>query len=417
MANFSLSESLSNLVKDMKSHYKIKYALPLNLYFGERNETLKKVIDLVAPFSTGVFLSTPSTFEKEEKSYRKMLNGKGVKLINYIVDGTYRFTVEGVSGLFALPDNIRFILYSDKSLSPYASYFAHFRKIPVIYIPNSLDFSNAFNNIISIVNGEKLDYVKVKPQREVIIDKEYIGEVGIAHAFADLMSLLPTLTDYRINCNILNIKPDVYAYDHLKECLTEGYKIASMPKKSRAEMFLYYSIKKALIGGNALDAFTFVSAVYAVESIFSLRDECYEQLRLQSVIDLVNIYSVCFETGSVLQVANLNERAEELAKQTGIDESHFMSNLIYQQAVLTGKTERVEKLKEFLKREFSTASKTGESIYKIYLSLGGKKADSKAFKEIFYTVLRAGDFGRKINGMTIVRESGLTEKYLNGDKF
>ena len=417
MVNLSLQESFSNLLKDMKNHYKIKYSLPIDIIFGERKETLKSVIDTIAPFSTGVFLCCQTTFEKEENTYRKMLNGKGVKLINYILEKGEKPTVENLSGLFALPDTVRFIMYSDKRLSTFASYFAHFRKIPLIFIPQSLDFSNAFNNVLTVINGDKLEKVRVKPLRTVIVDKDYIGETNMAGAFADLMSLLPTLTDYRINCNILSVKPDAYAYDHLKECLSTAYKILSTPKKDRAELLLRLSLKKALIGGNAVDAFTDVSSIYAVEMLYALRGKYNPQARIQTVVDLISLYSVCFETGVVMQIPNLNERAEYLAENTGISVKHYISNLIYQQAVLSGKGERIEKLKEFLKKEFPTSAKTGETVYKAYLSLGGEKTDSETFNEIFYTVLRAGDFERKINVMTIVRESGLTEKYLNDDQF
>ena len=413
MQQNELELRLRNLVNNLKGHYKIKYQLPIEFYVGKDTEQLKKVIDDIAPFGKGVFFSKESKFESLNKRYQKVLNGKGVKMINFVVEDYFANTIENASGLFSLAEDVRFILFSDLSLCDIASYFAHFRKIPVIFIPESLNFANAFSSVIPLINGDKIDEVKVKPTRHVIIDRELIGSTDACECYADLVSLLPLLADYRINCSLANVKPNGFIYDLLKECLTLGYKAINLNKNARDLTFLYLAVQKAVVEGNSLDGLRSLSSVNNALWMLSAMNKESVGYKMQVVIDIVNLYSVCFEKGNLLQVPNYNDRVEAMALIFNMPEDQFISYMNYQTSVMAGKTEKIDKLKKQLNVEYKNAPSTYAKIYKNYLSLGGVKATSSDFTNVFNAVKFAGDCARKVNGMALVRESGMLERYMN----
>lgn len=413
MEKFDLGASVVSLVERLKNHYKNKFRLSLDLYVGDKEKCLESVVSSVAPFGKGLLIATEKGFKKLGSTL-KILASNGIKTINFISDSNIENSIEKFGELFSVPEDVRFVLYCENCFSPAASYFSHFRKIPLIFIPDSLDFKGAFDSVVSVKNGEKTDEVRIRPDRRAVIDYKFIGQNDLASAYADLAALFPTLTDYRINCSLTNVKTDAFAYDLLKECLVKGVAAVSGNEAERAEKLIYYGIQKAIVFGNCLDEFSGVSAVYAAEEILKDGGNYFDGARTCALIDIIGLYSVCFETGVVLSVPNYNQRAERLSSITGYPERKYLTNFLYQKSILSGKGERTEKIKNNLKCEYPAESGIAKKFYNTYLLLGGEKADETSANKVFQAVLYSGDVKRKINGMTLVRESGITEKLLNG---
>ena len=409
MLKDELCEKLNKLIDRSARYYGVNYNMPMKFSCGNRFDLLTATINEVAPYLKGAYLTTKLEFEKEGVKINNAVLKAGAKVVNVVIEDEIEDTVEFVSKLFNLPEDTRFIVYSDTRLNLCASYYASIKQIPLIFIPNSLCTANFALSEIKIKNGRRLDVVRLAVSRYILIDFAYIKKSTAHLSYAYLMSGLSDLVDYRINGVISNKPLDKFSYDLMRECVIKGFNIVSTAPEDRAAELLYNNIIKDLADGFIKNAYSFTSSAKAGYTLIKdhKKNQVYYQFDMSlKVLALLNTY---LEKGAVYKIPDYNERSIKLSEITGIDQTHFLKNFMLQRALLKKKDGTLEKVAKGLQEEVKSFSEKRSKIYNTYLALGGKKGDFVKSKEFITALKYAGDTPNKINAMSLLREAGILE--------
>lgn len=409
MIKEDLCDKLNKLIDRASRYYGVNYNMPMKFSCGNRYELLTETLKEVAPFLKGAYLSTKGEFQKEGLRLKNAVEKAGSKLINFIVEEEIEDSVEFMSKFFNLPEDTRFVIYSDTRLNVVASYFASVKQIPVIFIPSSLCTSDFALSEVKIRDGRHVDVVRLSVSRYVLIDFAYIKNSTASLAYAHLMSGLAQLVEYRINGVISNKPLDKFSYDLMREAVIDGFKIVSISPEERALHLLYNNIRKDLADGFIKNAYSFSSSAkegYRLLKDYKKNQVFYEFDMSLKVLALLNIY---LEKGAVYNVPDYNERSIALNKITGIDQTHFLKNFMLQRALLKKKEGTLQTVIDGLYEEVKSFNQKKAKIFNTYLALGGKKDDFVKSKDYIVALKYSGDTPNKINAMSLLREAGILE--------
>ncbi len=409
MIKEEICEKLNKLIDRASRYYGVNYNMPMQFSCGNRHALLTQTLKEIAPYLKGVYITAKGEFEKEGLRIKNAVEKAGSKLINFVVDEEIEDSVEFISKLFNLPEDTRFVIYSDTRLNVAVSYFASIKQIPVIFIPNSLCTNNFALSEVKIRDGRHVDVVRLSVSRYVLIDFANIKTSTASLAYAHLMSGLAELVEYRINGVISNKPLDKFSYDLMREAVVEGFKVVSTPPEERAGELLYNNVRKDLADGFIKNAYSFISSAkegYGLIKDYKKNQTYYQFDMSLKVLALLNIY---LEKGAVYNVPDYNERSITLNKITGIDQTYFLKNFMLQRALLKKKEGTLQTVIDGLYEEVKSFIQKKNKIFNTYLALGGKKDDYVKSKDYIVALKYSGDTPSRINAMSLLREAGILE--------
>ncbi len=409
MENNQVCDYLNKLIDRAFRYYGVNYSMPMRFMEGDRLVNLTNLLKEIAPSSKGVYLTFGNEFKFQGKPTLQAVENAGCKLINLVMPEDIEDSIETIADLFNLPEDTRFAVYSDTRLNVIASYFASVKQIPLIFIPKSLCTNGFACSEIKIKDGRHLDTVRLAVERYILIDFAYIKNREAYLAYAHLMSGLCNLVEYRINGVISNKPMDKFSYDLMRDAVIKTFGIVSVKPEQRGAELLYQSFVKDLADGFIKNAYTFVSS--AKEGYRLIKDykknEVYYCLDMSlKVMELLNVY---LNKGEVYRIPDYNERSELLTKITGIDQTYFLKNFMYQRVLLKKKDGTLERVATVLKDEVESFANKRKKIMNTFLALGGKESPFVKSKEYVTALKYAGDTPDRINAMSLLREAGITE--------
>lgn len=414
------------------SAYSKKGGSPFTFYQGNASGMLKSVVRSVAPYGKVIALYTQKSYLKRGMEFADALSGVCSKVLGVIVSDKTDI-VKAAAQILRAPEDVRAVITSDHSLSPLASYVAKAVKVPYIYIMVTPRTEGILSPRLLLKNGDRADCVPINIKRHIIIDADEVEKasvipassktparrVGAAELFITAESKIPALADYRAYLSVSGEKPDVAAYDLLREAVRDAYNSFLKKEKEIIPSLIYdcilAEIANALSGGRLCD----FSALRFAEFLLSGEKRLPPEEILELYCRISGIYAL-FSSGmfdEILSVPDYRGRAHALSEKTNTDVHGFAEGLLKQTAAISAKADNVENTVKRLSSELGKQNESAGKVRSSYTAFGGKTltetyGEEKAkirTEEINAAIKLCGDSPFGVNGMSLAREKGVTE--------
>ena len=367
-------------------------------YYGDYTEKLKEVLSKIIPFGKALFLCTHDEFDTGLISVMEKVKKSSVKVImisdDEILD--YRDLKE------TLPEDIRAVVSFNSKFYELSSRLATELNLFCVCVVKEFNFSNLIGYSTNVViNGEKESFI-FDADTHVIFDIEKIllDQANAFNEYAFIMSKLIALIDYRVYGLVTENPTNRKAYSLVKSAVEETFSIFSYSREEYLHLIIKNSImirlaniisKGKILSNSSVDIA--VKLVGKQSSIIPLSKR------------IIKLYTLCFSSQfDGTATPNYLERVEKILPLDTASERQVGRWLITQSQIYDKKSQVVGLIKESLKAEVFEYNKVFNKVEKTYLALGGILGD---YNDEIISI--CGDFYSTFNGMSLVRESGITE--------
>lgn len=385
-------------------------AFPKNKFLAGRfSDCFFDLIKNIAPYGKGLLVAFEDSYKILYKTLSEVSVKAGGKLFADVFDNGKVTSVDKVSHMFNLSEDIRYVVYSDLSLSSCVTYYAKIQNIPIIYIPSSLMQSGSLSSIIKLNNGKKEDKIPFVGERYIILDSEFIKDDDKAETYAYIVSQVVTLLDYRVFCSMVRRKPDSLLYGLVKGAVSNVYPIFKFNREEQNAILIKEGFNLEIADCLSQNTFIEHGSVYAIASL-TAKDKGQGSASLLGAKKIMQLFSEYLSLDyAIMKIPDYNQRAEKLALLTGKSEGIFLNSIKKQLFYLNKYLDTVALLKKDLKDEVERNAKTVESMIKIYTALISSKSLMPMEEEVISALKYAGDFTERINVVSLMRESGILE--------
>ncbi len=388
----NVKEVISNLNKLSKQNFSAIGST--EFYFGNTVLKTQEIANMLIPFGIAVFLCNEKDYKEKVEPVEKALLLKGIKvrIIFNPRDG----------GDVVIPENARMIISFGNEYFNLAGKIATEKNLYCLFIIDQFNFDDTLNSYFEIYKDNKKSRVRLDFDRRILLDVEKIidDEKGCAEEFAFVMSKLISLVDYRIFGIITETPTNKKAYSLIKSAVEETYSLLSKIREDYLLTLIENAIKVRLADAITLGSFYKNSAPDICAKLHGDRNSSLFYAKR-----IAKIYTLAFssEYDGVASPDYL-ERAENLSKLESSKETDYSKWLVYQSNLCAEKEKQISVVKEILYTETFNYLKIFDLVEKTYIALGGKKiTPNDAFVKI------SGDFYETFNGMTLVRDCGISE--------
>jgi hypothetical protein len=234
-------------------------------------------------------------------------------------------------------------------------------------------------------------------------------KLEIANAYAYAASKIVALTDYRISQAIAHESVNKMAYYMARGAVLGVLSTAVNDQEYNEKLFINcmkLEIADSMTGGRLTSFYSAAVALYlAVGSYYA-----EPRLELAAACVILELYDCCFSKSekSTDLPPDYIERVEKLVKSRCFSESVVLKNLKAQIAEFNFKRKRISTVKETLRAEIEKCAKVTNKMMQRYYELGGVACgDTTSLAD---AVMLSGDTPISVNGMSLVRESGVLNK-------
>ena len=359
------------------------------------------VVVKIAPYGKAAVIYSKTAFIKHGKTFTEKLKKSGVKPLNFIMPNDDAKSFENVFDVIGIPEDVRAIVCADFSVKDVCAYIASLFDIPVVYVINSVRTYGLFAARARFRFNNRYDLPLIRCVRHIAFIKTALPESDTAEQYADLMSEIPALTDYRVYSALSGKKASKAAYDLMKSAVKDAFGESGATPVN----LLYQGLNAELADFASSGVIHGNSAAYCFLRLNGFAEE--KGLKFTLLSKILLFYALCAEQiEDAFNLPDYNARAAELAALTHFDDGEFLKGFLEQLKHLKGK-EKLKQLKVALKAELSAQSAAVPYMRSVYEKLGGESLSdftphAKAFKH-------CGDVPETLNFMTVVRESGLCE--------
>ncbi len=363
-----------------------------------------------------------SSIIKESRPYSKVAIiydsssvALGVKIGNALkVDGfspyhcivEEEFSVERLGILFALPEDVRYIVAVGNGGVRHAQYLSSVKNLPLTVIPTSLHWNGILNAVLRLKNGEKTDEIFAFVQLTVLVDLSILraNDEQLGYSVVDIACSPINLIDYQIYCSFMDEEFNSDTRNILLNTLLSFGSISDKP--TTAEVFVHsLAIKYAdFVCENKL---SYCSSVNCYENVCKERGiGCSNIQRLAFAEKVLNLYYLCFANDlSTFSLADYNERVDYISK----NRTEVIKNLEWLIKSSKIYRERSSQQEEFIKNIYEKTSTARQIFAYLKQKIGEYLYQKGKNTPLSIDALRhSGDLS--FNGLTILRERGFLEK-------
>ncbi|MBE5756624.1 MAG: iron-containing alcohol dehydrogenase family protein [Clostridiales bacterium] len=399
--------SLKNLInKRINCVCKEQHFINASLFYGDFFKNVKEILKKDIPFSKVVVITKTKSFEKFGNKLLEELKENGNIPLSLVLDNLDN-SVEKISSLFCLPEDIRCVISFDIELIDALSYFAEIKNIPLIFIPTSLNLKGLFSNRVAIKVGEKEDKIKITAKKYLIIDEKII-ETNFVEVYVNALSNLVGIVDLRVNDIIFSKKSCENALLMLKNSTFEIIKSLS---KKRVVKLIEEQLKIEIVN-NFLNDRLYNDGYHATIKAQKLLNKTEESYKFNTIFYLLELYRLYFSKkfDSILSIPDYEKRAEELSLITNEKEIVIIKRL---KENLLNFFEFENKLKKYnakLLKYINSILKGKKKFFAIFNKL--IKAESVDLNVIKKSIYIAPDLTENYTTLSLIREKGILENIL-----
>lgn len=406
------------------------------IVLGNINEQLLKFLHNKFPYGEVVAVYSKKSFMKYAKQFEKDVANQGGRVKNVLIGQKAIYSVFDALEMISVSDDVRAYVTFDYELLDIVKYAATVKSAAALYAGFSGETENVFSAKIYINNySEKTKNPSAKTDKtesEGHGDKtnatlqcdtfnvlcpifaffEYDGgEKTESYMYAEIMSSLVALTDYRIGIAGSTDKACVKAYDMLKSAVQKAYKVFSVSQSERKKYLfsalMEIEVANALSDGKIYKFSSIAAMGYSHRFLFATY--LCDGERLAYAVKLLNLFELIFssEKGNTFFYPDYYDMCEKATIATGISFKKLLNKVLLNKKAY----ERTLNLKKnvfmALKTELKGQTKLSETIENSFFALGGKMCfDKKRFAKDLYIAGAISSF----SGLTFLIENGIVEQ-------
>ncbi len=411
MSATDLVQKLNNTVSKLRAETEQKYGkndLSITFACGNFNSDLIKFITDIAPSGKVFILCTRESYDKYGKHVAIGLSAINREYVDVIMSGENLYSVDRISGIFNVGDDARVVLTFDYALYGVVSYFASIRNLPCVCAVDSLAVKNILSPTVELINGDVVDKVKVDCQKFVYIN-EQLNQANKAVAYAHVLSNVSGLIDYRIARALSKQDFSKQAYVVARESVYSAYAVMKHSLEQQAEQLLYCSLALELANAYSNGLIYGVSACECASKLISDNSSSEIEKNFFTSLALIQIYHAMFSVDriNVLEYPDALSRVEEICKVYPLSKESLIKGLIEQGAMIKRHKPELKEITQKVKTELGALAKCVPVMRQTYYALGGQ---SKVLPEdLKIAVKYSGDLTEHVNGVSVLREWGVTE--------
>lgn len=401
MKNYSLSEKLNQTICD---NFTTDLCGKIDFRCGNYVEETIKILSEVCPYGKVATLYFNGTYTGLGKSFSEALKRAGFKPVSVILPDDFSDDINCFKKLFVLPEDVRAVITFDTNLMHAVKYFTSVKNIVGVFVLQDFLDTSFISPKVTLLNGNITESVTCKASQYIVLDKN-LYNVDKPLIFSVVASYCVALIDYKIYCKIHSKRYVKSASDLLQSAINSALAIFKNSAEEQSDLLIYSlfttEIANLMSGGDILS----VTSVNSVRRILK-RFSGYN--RIIFIKYALALYEKAFggEYDNLLEIPDYNLRAEGLSKITGVDEGLFMNNFISQIPKIKDGEKKILQIKPTLLSEIKQTQKLFGQINSTYHALGGGGKEDKNLRlALFYS----GDVTPYVNGMSLVRESGILE--------
>ena len=380
-------------------------------YQGQTTFLISDILSNFAPCGKVAFLYFQSSFDKYSNRYTRSAKSVGYKCTNVILPDDFHDAIEHYSGLFNLAEDIRMIITRDVELYNATKYFATVRNIPCVLIYDSARNYGLLSTSAQIKNGRSIENFTFNCDCHFIIDANcFDNDSGfLSDVYAHLVSHALSLADYRINCFIKGENLQKLAYQTATQAVKEAYVVFSHPYEKQAEVLIknlfVLELANAICGGALTKSFCGYNC-------YLLDKTCQNQgnAQLHYAIKCAKIYAL-YLSGEYSQITDYPDyltRAIQLGGHFNHPQDTFIKNFTRTFNLIDERKDKTPRLIEIITPDITNFIQCSNAMLSTFKALKGQTITDFSYQR--FALKHCGDCLNYINGMTLVRESGITEK-------
>ena len=337
------------------------------------------------PYGKILLLSTETDFFANGVALHNLLLNAGHRVVNFVCDNDFSFSVGNVCKLFCAPEDVRAVISLSETLNQTARYFAYTNGILNISIVNRLN-EMVLSPQLFLENAGKIDAVFSPCERVVFVK----NQISVCEVFALIELKRVELFDFYLTSACVSDSVDLKSLSRVKSLL------------DLAESTLNYGTVKAVN-----DALNFIAcSISGYPEIFRCSFACsfmalyHTSLPFDKFFALIDLFFLTCEN-AILNRQTQNIDYAKITKRVsgilGISEIEVLKNLYEQNGKITNKNfdKAVLQTISIAKAHFDN----GKIQYK---KLGGKIKQLTAKEKSLLKL--SGDTPFALNTFSVVRQ-------------
>ncbi len=397
---------LNSTIKEIEQKC-AKSCFDVDFWSGETLTALPTIVNKIIPHSKVALLFSKATYQTHAKELTEKFKQNGNSIISVVMPDDFEDSLANYSEIFNLAEDVRLIVTLDQKFFSLVKYFASIRQIDCLMVIRNLNCFGVLSPEITIKNNNYLEEVKISAKGHILFDYSDIKKStnSIADAYAFIVSHTLALVDYRVNAFITGVEIEKNAYYIASRAIINTYSFFSLKKEE-----FFNNLVENLFNLELANLFTDNMLYKNFSSRFVAKQgdiNDYSATLLKTSIVIAKIYKLlCSDKyDKLLEYPDYLSRTDFISKRLNLSHS-------YVNAIIVENCKKVESRRamgvQFLKnaqKDINSFIDCSNTMLNTYTVLGGNPSQNH---EDFGLLLKhSGDL--TINGMTLVRESGITE--------
>lgn len=381
----------------------------ISFFSGDAMIEVAKVAKEFAPYSNVAVFSTENSFFKYGVSLTEKLKAEFLRPTSVIIKKDKRFNVDGVSSLFNLSEEVRFLVVTDSALIESGAYFSTVRNIPMLVIVNSFNFSEILNYTFIIDNANNVDEFRCYGRRFIFIDSSRFDFSNAVNGIYAVGGKLSALIDYKINAVLTGKEQNEKLIELIERAVNSLVELESVNNNDKLLKILLSALLVEFGGavddGEILKCSSAKSSAMLLEST-TLACAVAEFFSAKKIMDCYQELFNATDYGE--RIPDYNDIANHISRISGVSQAVVSKNIIFKLSILNDKSGGKRRLVGAMKNQVLLLNNKFIAIERLYRKESGKMAYRK--KGIKKCVELSGYAEKYINGMTLFNEFGFFVK-------
>ncbi len=379
----------------------------VDFWSGEFLTALPKMTNKLIPSSKVAVLFSKATYQTHAKQLTEKFKQNGNSIISVVMPDDFEDSLANYSEIFNLAEDVRLIVTLDEKFYSISKYFATIRQIDCLLVVRNLNCYGILAPEITIKKDECLEEVKISARGHILFDYNDIKKStnSLANAYAFIVSHTLALVDYRINAFLTGVEVEKNAYYLASQAIINTYSIFSLKKEEFFNLLVenFFNIELANLFSYNNFYKSFSSRFVAKQGDFN----DYSASLLKTSTLIAKIYNLlCSDKyDKLLEYPDYLSRADFISKRLNLSHACVNSIIVKNCKTIESKYAKGVQFLKNAQKDVNSFVNCSNTMLNTFTVLGGNVSQSQ--EDFGQLIKHSGDL--TLNGMTLVRESGITE--------
>ena len=379
----------------------------VDFWSGDTTIALPLLAKKILPFSKVAILYSKESYNLFANHLTDSLKKNGNPVINVVMDESFKDNLDSYSDIFNLAEDVRLVVALDERFYSVAKYFASLRQIDCVSVVRKLNAYGVLAPEVTLTNLDRLESVNISAKGHILFDYEEIkkDKQSLPNAYAFVVSHTLALVDYRVNATITEKDVNREAYYLASQAIVNAYSLFINKREDFFSILIesFFSLEIANIFTN--------NCVYKSFSANFVAKTCNQNDYAGSLLKvsalLAKIYDLfCSDKyDKILEYPNYITRAEFISNTLKISSAEATKHIVENYKIIEKNPSKAFKSLKKIQKDITSFIQCSSIMINTFTVLGGKLKDLD--EKDRQAIKHAGDL--VINGMSVVRESGITE--------